>query len=230
METIAPENLKDTRVIKSPCGQYEVEIQNYQVGQGWPYSRIILKKDTVLLSVDRNYGYRGGFFQRLGQTWFWTGKHYQSQIMINLETLEQYESKEKIEYGTFCWAEAKASASGKILAVDGCHWGDSYMVKFYDLSNPQQGWPEIKVEKRGDFELFAEDAEWHWEGEIFVYRRFVPWNTHYNKLTWHLSIEEIQADPTDEDQELDLYKAELEFKETMVFRSLYKNEETAALL
>ena len=192
-QVIRPEHLQRSTKHTSPCGRFELEVESYQVlePRGWPYSRLIVRRGTQeVCSIDRNFSFRGGFFQRGGETWFWTGRHYQSQVFVNCETGAHCEYQgAPITGSTFCWAGAEPSRSGALLAVDGCVWAAPYELRFFDLSAPEHGWPELPL--RGvDEPLETEQAEWEWQGDTFYYREYSLWNTHLDKAQNELTGDE----------------------------------------
>jgi len=212
-DVIQPQYYTSSAHSSSPCGRFQLEIQSYsKPAPSWSYSRILVRRgEEVIASVDRNYGFRGGFFQRGTETWFWTGRHYQTQLLVNLETGQHHEYQGvPIEYATFCWTGLQASASGKLLAVDGCVWACPYELRFYDLSQPDKGWPEIPLAPNEHVKwLEVDSGEWRWEGETLHYRSYVDWNTRLDKAVHDLSYDELIKGEETEERDLLLLEFQL---------------------
>jgi hypothetical protein len=148
----------------SPDGKYRLVITPYATRKGcWNYSQgLIYKvgKDQLLFEVQRNYS-------RFPYTWIdhpnghqylICGGDYQGQTVLELDTGERLdflppEAKDGVG---FCWAVTRFDTTSKILVVCGCVWACPYEFRFYDFSDPMNGWPEITI----DNDCIEEDPKW----------------------------------------------------------------------
>jgi len=150
------ENRKEKTYTKqSPSGRYQLEISYYGTKKGcWNYSRGIVRRvatDEVVCDIKRNYSsFTHSFIEKNGQEYLITGRSYMSQTIINLDTGQEWEPPgDQYDGHAFCWTGAQITPDGNTLIVDGCHWACPFETRFYDFTDPSQGWPELKAYKAG---------------------------------------------------------------------------------
>lgn len=173
-----PENKIDnkTEVILSPSARFQLTINVYRTGTNtWNYSECIITRindQKIVAEIKRNYPvFHHTFFVKDNEEWLQTGKTYQSQIFVNLDTEQIYDNSDKADYHDFCWAQSLISPDGNTLAVNGCYWGAMYEYRFFDFTDPLKGWPELPTEKcldTGDY-----DGHWNDDDTFTVY--FTRW-------------------------------------------------------
>ena len=142
------------KVHLSPSGRYNLTIDVYGTKPGcWSYTRgrVYQVEDGVLLGdVKRNYS---SFpFEwvdshvKTGHDYLICGEDYQGQTFINLTTGERkdFRPEEAKKGHGFCWSSYKLLPDGITLQVDGCYWACPYETRFYDVSNPMEGWPLLE--------------------------------------------------------------------------------------
>ncbi len=153
----APENeVKDSRKeILSPSGKYKLIFSSFTTGPGsWNYSQgVVYRKDDdqPIATVQRNYGAFPKLFvegHANGHDYLVCGEDYQGQTVIELDTGKRRDlMSDGSEKGFgFCWAAYTFDAPNQLLVVDGCHWACPYEHRFYDFSDPMNGWPEIELD------------------------------------------------------------------------------------
>lgn len=176
----APENeVKDSRKeILSPSGKYKLVVSRFATGpNSWNYSQgVVYRKDDdkPIATVQRNYSAFPNLFVEghpNGHDYLICGEDYQGQTVVELDTGGR---KDLLSDGTdkgwgFCWASHDWNAPNQILMVCGCHWACPYEHRFYDFSDPMNGWPEIEpVDERVDADEKRE-PEIAPDGTITVY-------------------------------------------------------------
>ncbi|USE35639.1 hypothetical protein [Endozoicomonas sp. SCSIO W0465] len=138
---------------KFPGGTYQVEsgVYNFEPS-AWNYSHVKITrcddgKDVVNLVRDFVQPLHHHFL-RLGQEWVLTGHSYTSPLLVNLSTGKAYEDRGDHYYaGNFLWHKAEASTDGNTLVVKGLIWGGfPEEIRFYDFSNPDQGFKHLHSE------------------------------------------------------------------------------------
>ncbi len=135
-------------MIKSSCGKYELSIDNTS-SSGWQ-SRGTVKSvadGSVIAVVERNYHSFPYLFisaHKNEHDYLVCGEDYQGQTVIELDTGKRrdYLPAEAAEGHGFCWAGYELM--GNILLVDGCYWACPYEFRFYDFSDPMNGWPQLE--------------------------------------------------------------------------------------
>jgi len=184
------------REVLSPSGRYKLVINYYKTKKGcWNYSRGTVYRildDAEICDIKRNYSYfHHSFVTKNKQEYLITGRSYMSQTIINLDTGEEFEPQgDHYDGMAFCWAKAYLSPDGNTLLVDGCHWACPYEYKFFDFTDPSQGWPELEIE--GDDYIDADDKDpiFHDDGSITCYQTsefFLP----LNKFDDEIELEEL---------------------------------------
>jgi hypothetical protein len=70
------------------------------------------------------------------------------QTIVDLERAQAWNDPlwpDGYEGSEFCWAASMLSPDGRTLLVDGCIWACPYEYRFYDLTDPAQGWPALPI-------------------------------------------------------------------------------------
>jgi len=190
----------------SPSGRHTLLIRRYETKKGcWDYSRGTVYKTSSgaeVCDIKRNYlTFHHSFVQREGEEWLITGRSYMSQTMVNLDTGEEFEPSDDHYYGAaFCWADCVLSMDEKTLVVDGCHWAAPYEYRFFDFTDPSEGWPELDIEPAQRIESTGEcGPEWMEDGTVVCYKSdeyYLPLGKFDADISWE-EAEEI-GDPYDD--------------------------------
>lgn len=152
----------------SASGKYRLVITPYSTGKGtWNYTQGTVYRVATgdrIAVVRRNYSAFPFLFVEEhpnGHPYLICGEDYQGQTVIELDTRRRRDFRpEAANQGVgFCWSSYQFHAPTQTLMVDGCYWGGPYEYKFYDFSNPMEGWPYIDTgcsidsdEKKPSFE------------------------------------------------------------------------------
>lgn len=175
--------------INSPSGKYKLIIDSYKTKEGcWNYTKgTILKDNFIICEIRRNYSvFHHSFVVKDNQEWLISGRSYMGQTIVNLDTGEIFDDeKYKTNSYTgdeFCWADAKL-INNDILMVLGCYWAGPYIYKFFDFTNPKNGWKEIGIASENNIEEFIYENEdmppEYKNGKLHVYKtskRYLPLN------------------------------------------------------
>jgi Fe-S-cluster-containing dehydrogenase component len=148
----------------SPNGEYRLTVTAYATKKGcWSYTQGLVYKvgvDRSLFEVQRNYSsFPHSWIEHPnGHQYLVCGADYQGQTVLELDTGKRkdfvpLEAKKGVG---FCWTAHCFDESSKILTVCGCVWACPYEFRFYDFSNPMNGWPEITIEN----DCIDEDSKW----------------------------------------------------------------------
>lgn len=141
-----------------------------------------------IFTFNRDGRAKGGFFIKNGQTWFWSGRDYYSQLFVNLATGEVFEQTATGPASKFIWCDVNISLNGQVLAVEGCEWAARYEILFFDFSDPSVGWPNIKPmydrlpnPPKYRFLELDEYSKWEWKIQddgrhAFIYWEEVIWD------------------------------------------------------
>lgn len=162
----APENEQagSTKEHLSPSGKYKLVTSKFTTTPtSWSYTQgkvFQVGSDTPIAIVQRNYSaFPFSFVEghANGHDYIVAGQDYQGQTVVELDTGKR---RDTLSDGTdkghgFCWAESRYDAASQVLTVCGCHWACPYEFRFYDFSNPMEGWPEIEGDTCVD-----EDPKW----------------------------------------------------------------------
>ncbi len=143
---------------ESPSGAYRIVVTPFHTSPGYGnHSQgLVYRKgsDEPIAEVRRNYGQfpflfveghpKGDFLV--------CGEDYQGQTVVELSTgrRRSFLPEEAKEGFGFCWAGYRYEPSAQILVVDGCYWACPYEYRFYDFSDPMEGWPQIEPEEGVD--------------------------------------------------------------------------------
>lgn len=156
------QNLHTTSQKKfSPSGRYYLIVQSYKTKDGcWNYTwgHVFRNCDHKEIGdIKRNYStFHHSWVTKNGEEYLISGTSYMKQTIINLDQAKtyQYDGDSK-----FCWASCRLSPDGNILAVDGCYWACPYETKFFDFTNPEQGWPELEIIADGKESVIYEEED-----------------------------------------------------------------------
>lgn len=176
---IKEENKISEETESSPSGKYKLVISKYKTRQNcWSYAcgtLFRISDNQLIATINRNYDILyHSWFTKNNQEWFQSGSTYMSQTFINLETgkvydnTDQLKQTERYQQGMeFCWAKSMIRQDGNTLAVLGCFWGGSYDYKFFDFTNPENGWKEL--ENKDDCGQYPEGyALWNTDGTFTI--------------------------------------------------------------
>jgi hypothetical protein len=138
----------------SPDGKYRIVIAPYATKKDcWNFSQGLVFRvgsDKPLFEVQRNYcSFPYSWIDHPNSHQYLVcGEDYQGQTVLELDTgkrLDFVPTEAKDGVG-FCWANYRFDVTSKILVVCGCIWACPYEFRFYDFSDPMNGWPEITIE------------------------------------------------------------------------------------
>ena len=137
----------------SPSGKYVLMITGYNtVKGGWNYTRgeVRTKAGNLIADIKRNYSHFPFLWiegHLNGHDYLVCGEDYQGQTVIELDTGKRRDHlPEEAKEGTaFCWADMRFDISSQILVVNGCFWACPYEFRFYDFSDPMQGWTWLET-------------------------------------------------------------------------------------
>ena len=150
----------EPKIHKSPSGKYTLEVSSKETKPGcWNYTTgvVKLRDRMVLAEVNCNYHQFPFLFVEdhpNGHDYLVCSENYQGQTVIDLCCAERRDflpDSAKKGFG-FCWASYEFNVEQQMLIVDGCIWACPYEYRFYDFSDPMEGWPEIKSGTRIDAE------------------------------------------------------------------------------
>lgn len=173
-ETKAEPETKFQYESQADSGKYRLRVSSYQPkpGNQWTYTlgrvdrlrvseiqegKLSFQDDKweLLHEVKRNYGsfpYLWLEGHTNGHDYLICGHDYQGQTVIELDTGQRRDSmSEHADKGWgFCWSDYKCDATSKLLVVDGCIWACPWEYRFFDFSNPMEGWPELTPFKKNE--------------------------------------------------------------------------------
>lgn len=147
------ENIQEPSGKTYTCGKYELRITYQKTGKNsWNHSKGKIYNDGKLIAeICRNYCSFPFLFIEAhpnGHSYLICGEDYQGQTVIELDTGKRRDylpDSAKQGFG-FCWANYEFYKEAQILVVDGCFWACPYEFRFYDFSDPMNGWPELTTE------------------------------------------------------------------------------------
>lgn len=147
---------------QSESGRYKLVVQRYAFKKGWNYSKgSVYRGDELLFEVHRNYGGFPFLFiegHPNGHDYLVCGEDYQGQTVLELDTGRRRDfipNSGTLGVG-FCWVSMRFDAATKLLVVAGCIWACPYEYRFYDFSDPMEGWPSLE----SDEGYFEDDNKW----------------------------------------------------------------------
>ncbi len=164
----------DERTEISPSGRHRLVITTYKT-RGWNYSRgrvFRVADGSLVCDIQRNYSrFHHSWLAKGGHEWLVTGRSYMSQTIIDLDAAREYETPgDPYDGGAFCWAQCYLSPDESLLVVDGCIWACPYEYRFFDFTDPANGWAELPVVGgEGWVEVEGEHTPvWHDDGAIEI--------------------------------------------------------------
>lgn len=150
----------EPEIVTSPNGKWTLEIHSKETKPGcWNHTTGVVKRHQyVIAEVNRNYSSFPYLFiedHGLGthpmdsHDYLVCGADYQGQTVIDLCCMERKDflPDEAEEGFGFCWVSYEFNADQQILTVDGCVWACPYEYRFYDFSDPMEGWPQLEMEE-----------------------------------------------------------------------------------
>lgn len=148
------------KIIKSPKEKYTLKISSIETKPGcWNYTigEVSNSLVEVITSIKRNYSSFPYLFVEdhpNGHDYFIGGKDYQGQTVVELDTgkIKDFLPEEAKQGHGFCWGSYTWSPEQQLLIVSGCHWACPYEWRFYDFSNPMNGWTELKTDNDDYFD------------------------------------------------------------------------------
>lgn len=163
----APENAVEERrtTYTSPSGKYILTVTPFSTTKGgWNYTQgIVAAADgSPIEEVRRNYSHFPFLFVEghpNGHDYLICGEDYQGQTVIELDTGKRREllPKEAKKGHGFCWASYEYHEPSQMLMVNGCFWACPYEFRFYDFSDPMNGWPELDIIVNGEQSYIESD-------------------------------------------------------------------------
>lgn len=137
----------------SPSGKYVVEFISKPTN-GFLRDDVFVKRIDTNKIIHSLYDVplsTALFFNKNNEEWLLTGEHYMLQTFINLDKEIVYDNNDKDSKAfkngyAFCVTDIRGiSKNGDIIILSGCIWAFPYEIRFYDLSNPENGWPELCI-------------------------------------------------------------------------------------
>jgi hypothetical protein len=135
-------------LVTSPSGRYQLAIHDLDRTSRGVVTRVA--DGTVVCDLTRNYGmFHHTFVTKDDREYLIAGRSYMSQTIVDLDRGMEYEPPGEQEDGSaFIWTACFLSPDGNTLAVDGCVWACPYELKFFDFTDPAEGWPELPIAER----------------------------------------------------------------------------------
>ena len=122
---------------------------SYSVNKSlWNYTRgiVINKTDNLIVcDIKRNFPvFPFLFFEKKDKEYLICGKSYNKQCVIDLSNGIIYEG---FETDNFCWSRLYKLNENTLL-VNGKYYNENYIYKFFDFTNPENGWKEIEMDNK----------------------------------------------------------------------------------
>lgn len=148
-------NPKCRREHPSPDGQYKLVVDSYSPKDGgWNLTQGLvyhLSSDKPVAVVQRNYS----SFPHLwvehpnGHLYLVCGEDYQGQTVLEVDTgaRKDYLPEDAKQGFGFCWVQYEFDKTSQTLVVEGCIWACPFEFRFYDFSNPMEGWPQLEADR-----------------------------------------------------------------------------------
>lgn len=148
-----PKNAGESRDVSSPDGKHRLVITPYSTKKDcWSYTQGLVYKtgnSKLLFEVQRNYcSFPYSWIDHPnGHQYLICGEDYQGQTILELNTGKRLDflPPEAKDGAGFCWVQHRFDPVSKTLVVCGCVWACPYEFRFYDFSNPMEGWPKIET-------------------------------------------------------------------------------------
>ena len=178
-------NAKDPVEHVSPSGNFKLVITQHETSPGcWGYTKGRVyhhNGDNPIAEVRRNYSsFPFAWMEEHVDDYDYLicGEDYQGQTFVQLNTGKVVNNKSvgSDKGHGFCWASYRLLGDGKTLLVGGCYWACPYELKFFDVSDPMNGWPERELPAALDYldpdksELKVEGGLILWEEMDYVYK------------------------------------------------------------
>lgn len=115
----------------------------------WEYTEGVIYNTNgdLVGSIKRNYHRFPFVFFNNGTTeYLISGRSYMRQTILNCTTGQIYDNCDDPDADDFCWASI-AQLDLNTIIVHGCYWGGGYDYRFFDLSDIEKGWPELKIDE-----------------------------------------------------------------------------------
>jgi len=153
----------------SPVKGYKLVVTPFATKKGcWDYTqRLVYSPDGKLIAeIQRNYSsFPFAFIENHpnGNVYLVAGADYQGQTVIELNTGKRrdYLPEDAAKGCGFCCADYQFDVASQILVVDGCIWACPYEYRFYDFSDPMNGWLEIvRIGSDGEEGMIDQDEKW----------------------------------------------------------------------
>jgi hypothetical protein len=146
-------NVTTTETHVSPSGNYKLVIKTYKTSvitkkSTWDYTQgfVYTKDDIIIGTIKRNYSeFPFCFFVHDKVEYLVSGRSYMRQTIINCQTGEIYDNSTDDTASDFCWSSIYQLDNNTLCAY-GCFWGGGYDLKFFDISNLSEGWPELQLD------------------------------------------------------------------------------------
>lgn len=187
----------------SDSGRYRLVVTPFATKPGcWNYSRgevFRVGTESPIARIDRNYGsFPFAFIEDhpTGKDFFLAGEDYQGQSVVDLTTGQRRDllPEEALKGMGFCWASYHYVPEWQAILVDGCYWACPYEFRFYDFSDPMNGWPQIG----DDIPIDSDDRKPEFNGDtVKVFETREP-SDYYE--------EDPEEDPKPEDKEVGAFK------------------------
>lgn len=147
----------------SPDGAYRLVVTSYATKKGcWSYTQGVVFRvsdNEPLFEVQRNYSsFPYAWVEHPnGHRYLVCGADYQGQTVLELDTGKRKDHipESAKTGGGFCWTSYQFDATSKLLTVAGCYWACPYEYRFYDFSDPMNGWPLLETAESID-----DDTKW----------------------------------------------------------------------
>lgn len=154
-EFFSPENEATGSSVEhmSETGRYRLVTSSFRTVTGsWNYVQGKVYRvgtEEPIAVLRRNYSSFPFLFiegHPNGHDYLVCGEDYQEQTVVELDTGKKTDSKAVGAPTGFCWVSYAFDARHQILTVDGCYWAAPFEFRFFDLSSPMSGWPELETE------------------------------------------------------------------------------------
>lgn len=205
----------------SPSGRFKLLLRYYTTKKGcWNYSRgtvYRLSDNKEICDIKRNYShFAKSFVTKNNCEWLITGRSYMSQTIINLDTEEIFESDNDNQ---FCWINAVLTPDENTLIVNGCYWAAPEEYKFFDFSEPSQGWKELNIFNNGEKAYILDDdklPDISLERIVFYQTSefFLPLNKYDNDIEYETVTQYCDENPGAYDNE-ENWRRDIDIKYTV---------------
>lgn len=148
----------------SPSGKYRLVVTPFVTRKGsWDLTQGLVFRagqHDPIAEVRRNYSsfeFEWVENHPNGHAYLVCGEDYQGQTVIELDTAQRrdYLPPEASKGHGFCWVKFNYNRENQLIVACGCIWACPYEYRFYDFSDPMNGWPQVGV----DFYFDAEGKE-----------------------------------------------------------------------